>query len=376
VSNERSILEILMIIISIVAIVLFIFNAENFLLTNSTLSEEDFQDNNLETITFPNLLIGTQSGDIHIRGQNSELKHIGSVKNDVQDIINDKNYVYVATTKDNSRAEERSQSSGKLLKFNKSKSDKSILNNVFSGPDKKVEIGGQVLDIEKTADKLLLATHDHQSTEKQNGKTVFDGQVIIMNKKNLDIKDKINLGSASDIILQNETVLTYGVGSKAILLRKNTLSKEDEIELEGNISDADIRDDKIYFTTLRNRKMAGVPNPPNVSHGYISIHNRDGNELAKIDLGSSSYPREVKAYNKKSLIINDYARKKIKFVDFEEEKVTEEIKLDDRPENLIISENRAYIIGAENNNLYVIDLIEKKIENKISVAGVNSISHY
>lgn len=364
-------LSLILLSVSLVIVV----NGPGILPIDSKISGDDLNSGNFSSTVLPNILIGTSNGDVYLKGHSSDLTHLGSVKDDIQDIEKTGKQVYVATVQDETRAEERGRSNGKVLMFDQSENEEAFLDNIFSGSDGEAKIGGQVLDMEKIGDKLLVATHSHESTSEGDGWAISDGKIIVLNK-DLDVNREIELGSASDISVYNETVLGYGVGSKAILLSRDDLSVRNEIEAEGTISDADRHGENIYFSSRREKKMTGVPNPPNISHGYVSKHSETGEELASIDLGTASYPREVKAYGKDSLVVNDYARKEIRFVDFSRDETVGKIELEDRPEHLLISGDRAYATGVEKDLLYVIDLDKRELDGKIHVDGISSISTY
>lgn len=339
-------------------------------------SRDDLRGENISVVSLPEILVGGSEGDIYLVDQNSKPEFVGNVDDDIQDIGKSGNQIFVATIRDNAEDEELGTSNGRLLKFNQNQESFVPVDRIFSSPDKTVEIGGQLLDLEIVGDKILTASHSHDSTSETDEGSFYEGKLTIIDKETLQIDNEIGLPGASDVKVYSDSVLAYGVGPKAIVLDKNSLTVRNELQVDGTIAGVEKQDEHYFFTSSREYVETGVPNPPTVEHGYISKHSQDGEEIATIDTGITSRPREITAYGDELMVVNDFAKKSIKFVDFYQNKVIDTIKLGDKPEDLTVSDNQAYAIGSEDDVLYVIDLESRTLENKININGISSISSY
>jgi hypothetical protein len=378
-SNLRARVKQLFLILGLLLLIAaagLITNELGVLQLDSSSNESDLKGESISAVSLPKLLVGGSDGDIYIVDQDSEAKFLGSVEDDIQDIEKAENQVFVATVRDNTESEELGESNGKVLKFDQGSRNLLFMNRLFSSPDQEADIGGQLLDIAVVGDKIVAASHDHGSTSVVDGETLYDGKISIMSREDLSVEREIELAGASDIKVYEETVLAYGVGPKAIVMDKESLTVMQELEIEGTISGVEKQGENFYFTSVREQVETGVPNPPTVRHGYVSKHSENGEEITNIDLGITSRPREVLAYGENLAILNDFSEREIKFIDFSEEEVTDLITLDDRPEHLEIVGEKAYAVGSDDEMLYVMDLESRTIEDEIKIEGINSISSY
>lgn len=336
----------------------------------------DLKNQNINLENLPNILIGTSSGEIYSTKQDSEIAFFGSVKDDIQHIEKSKGDIIVATIQNNVQKEESGNSNGMITRIKREKEGEGFLSQFTDKEKFKKEIGGQLLDVDMTKDKILVASHNHDSRKQKKGEKFYKGKISVLNRENLEIRKEIQLPGASDIKVYNDNILVYGVGPTAKILDKNNLTVRNKIEIRGVIAGADIQNEKIFLSSRRDLNKVDIPENSDITHGYISKHVKSGKEISKIDLGITSLPREMTAYKNNSLIVTDFGEKKIKFINFNKNKIMKSIQLNDRPENLIISEDKAYTIGSEKDLLYVIDLNSKKLKEKIKVPGINSISTY
>lgn len=378
-SNLRARVKQLFLILGLLLLIAaagLITNELGVLQLDSSSNESDLKGESISAVSLPKLLVGGSNGDIYIVDRDSETRFLGSVEDDIQDIEKAENQVFVATVRDNTESEELGESNGQVLKFDQGSSNLLFMNRLFSSPDLEADIGGQLLDIAVVGDKIVAASHDHDSTSVVDGETLYDGKITIMSREDLSVEREVSLAGASDIKVYEETVLAYGVGPKAIVMAKESLTVSQELEIEGTVSGVEKKGESFYFTSVREQVETGVPNPPTVRHGYVSKHSEDGEEITNIDLGITSRPREILTYGENLTILNDFSEREIKFIDFSEEEVTDLITLDDRPEHLEIVGEKAYAVGSDDEMLYVMDLESRTIEDEIKIEGINSISSY
>ena len=366
---------IILFLISFTLILTFLGDRTGVISLNRVDSEDNLETADISLLSLPRVIIGGTDGDIYLLDQNSEVEYIGTVQDDIQDIERSENNIFVATVKDNEKDEEFGRSDGRLMKFSTNTENSISLGNLFSSPDQTAKIGGQLLDLEISENKIIAASHSHNSTSEVEGETFYEGKLSIIDREVFDTEKEIDLEGASDIKVYENSILAYGVGPKAVTLDNNH-DVINEIEVEGTISGVEKQGEFYYFTSVREHVVTKVPTRPTVRHGYITKYDREGKEIATIDTGITSRPREIAAYEDEMMIVNDFAEEEIKFVDFSQNEVVDTISLEDRPEHLTVSGNKAYAIGSDEDLLYIIDLETRTLEDNIQVNGINSISSY
>lgn len=366
---------IILFLISFTLILTFLGDRTGVISLNRVDSEDNLETADISLLSLPRVIIGGTDGDIYLLDQNSEVEYIGTVQDDIQDIERSENNIFVATVKDNEKDEEFGRSDGRLMKFSTNTENSISLGNLFSSPDQTAKIGGQLLDLEISENKIIAASHSHNSTSEVEGETFYEGKLSIIDREVFDTEKEIDLEGASDIKVYENSILAYGVGPKAVTLDNNH-DVINEIEVEGTISGVEKQGEFYYFTSVREHVVTKVPTRPTVRHGYITKYDREGKEIATIDTGITSRPREIAAYEDEMMIVNDFAEEEIKFVDFSRNEVVDTISLEDRPEHLTVSGNKAYAIGSDEDLLYIIDLETRTLEDNIQVNGINSISSY
>jgi hypothetical protein len=366
---------IILFLISFTLILTFLGDRTGVISLNRVDSEDNLETADISLLSLPRVIIGGTDGDIYLLDQNSEVEYIGTVQDDIQDIERSENNIFVATVKDNEKDEEFGRSDGRLMKFSTNTENSISLGNLFSSPDQTAKIGGQLLDLEISENKIIAASHSHNSTSEVEGETFYEGKLSIIDREVFDTEKEIDLEGASDIKVYENSILAYGVGPKAVTLDNNH-DVINEIEVEGTISGVEKQGEFYYFTLVREHVVTKVPTRPTVRHGYITKYDREGKEIATIDTGITSRPREIAAYEDEMMIVNDFAEEEIKFVDFSRNEVVDTISLEDRPEHLTVSGNKAYAIGSDEDLLYIIDLETRTLEDNIQVNGINSISSY
>lgn len=366
---------IILFLISFTLILTFLGDRTGVISLNRVDSEDNLETADISLLSLPRVIIGGTDGDIYLLDQNSEVEYIGTVQDDIQDIERSENNIFVATVKDNEKDEEFGRSDGRLMKFSTNTENSISLGNLFSSPDQTAKIGGQLLDLEISENKIIAASHSHNSTSEVEGETFYEGKLSIIDREVFDTEKEIDLEGASDIKVYENSILAYGVGPKAVTLDNNH-DVINEIEVEGTISGVEKQGEFYYFTLVREHVVTKVPTRPTVRHGYITKYDREGKEIATIDTGITSRPREIAAYEDEMMIVNDFAEEEIKFVDFSRNEVVDTISLEDRPEHLTVSGNKAYAVGSDEDLLYIIDLETRTLEDNIQVNGINSISSY
>lgn len=366
---------IILFLISFTLILTFLGDRTGVISLNRVDSEDNLETADISLLSLPRVIIGGTDGDIYLLDQNSEVEYIGTVQDDIQDIERSENNIFVATVKDNEKDEEFGRSDGRLMKFSTNTENSISLGNLFSSPDQTAKIGGQLLDLEISENKIIAASHSHNSTSEVEGETFYEGKLSIIDREVFDTEKEIDLEGASDIKVYENSILAYGVGPKAVTLDNNH-DVINEIEVEGTISGVEKQGEFYYFTSVREHVVTKVPTRPTVRHGYITKYDREGKEIATIDTGITSRPREIAAYEDEMMIVNDFAEEEIKFVDFSQNEVVDTISLEDRPEHLTVSGNKAYAVGSDEDLLYIIDLETRTLEDNIQVNGINSISSY
>lgn len=366
---------IILFLISFTLILTFLGDRTGVISLNRVDSEDNLETADISLLSLPRVIIGGTDGDIYLLDQNSEVEYIGTVQDDIQDIERSENNIFVATVKDNEKDEEFGRSDGRLMKFSTNTENSISLGNLFSSPDQTAKIGGQLLDLEISENKIIAASHSHNSTSEVEGETFYEGKLSIIDREVFDTEKEIDLEGASDIKVYENSILAYGVGPKAVTLDNNH-DVINEIEVEGTISGVEKQGEFYYFTSVREHVVTKVPTRPTVRHGYITKYDREGKEIATIDTGITSRPREIAAYEDEMMIVNDFAEEEIKFVDFSRNEVVDTISLEDRPEHLTVSGNKAYAVGSDEDLLYIIDLETRTLEDNIQVNGINSISSY
>jgi hypothetical protein len=366
---------IILFLISFTLILTFLGDRTGVISLNRVDSEDNLETADISLLSLPRVIIGGTDGDIYLLDQNSEVEYIGTVQDDIQDIERSENNIFVATVKDNEKDEEFGRSDGRLMKFSTNTENSISLGNLFSSPDQTAKIGGQLLDLEISENKIIAASHSHNSTSEVEGETFYEGKLSIIDREVFDTEKEIDLEGASDIKVYENSILAYGVGPRAVTLDNNH-DVINEIEVEGTISGVEKQGEFYYFTSVREHVVTKVPTRPTVRHGYITKYDREGKEIATIDTGITSRPREIAAYEDEMMIVNDFAEEEIKFVDFSRNEVVDTISLEDRPEHLTVSGNKAYAIGSDEDLLYIIDLETRTLEDNIQVNGINSISSY
>lgn len=366
---------IILFLISFTLILTFLGDRTGVISLNRVDSEDNLETADISLLSLPRVIIGGTDGDIYLLDQNSEVEYIGTVQDDIQDIERSENNIFVATVKDNEKDEEFGRSDGRLMKFSTNTENSISLGNLFSSPDQTAKIGGQLLDLEISENKIIAASHSHNSTSEIEGETFYEGKLSIIDREVFDTEKEIDLEGASDIKVYENSILAYGVGPRAVTL-DNSHDVINEIEVEGTISGVEKQGEFYYFTSVREHVVTKVPTRPTVRHGYITKYDREGKEIATIDTGITSRPREIAAYEDEMMIVNDFAEEEIKFVDFSRNEVVDTISLEDRPEHLTVSGNKAYAVGSDEDLLYIIDLETRTLEDNIQVNGINSISSY
>jgi hypothetical protein len=366
---------IILFLISFTLILTFLGDRTGVISLNRVDSEDNLETADISLLSLPRVIIGGTDGDIYLLDQNSEVEYIGTVQDDIQDIERSENNIFVATVKDNEKDEEFGRSDGRLMKFSTNTENSISLGNLFSSPDQTAKIGGQLLDLEISENKIIAASHSHNSTSEVEGETFYEGKLSIIDREVFDTEKEIDLEGASDIKVYENSILAYGVGPRAVTL-DNSHDVINEIEVEGTISGVEKQGEFYYFTLVREHVVTKVPTRPTVRHGYITKYDREGKEIATIDTGITSRPREIAAYEDEMMIVNDFAEEEIKFVDFSRNEVVDTISLEDRPEHLTVSGNKAYAVGSDEDLLYIIDLETRTLEDNIQVNGINSISSY
>lgn len=366
---------IILFLISSTLILTFLGDRTGVISLNRVDSEDNLETADISLLSLPRVIIGGTDGDIYLLDQNSEVEYIGTVQDDIQDIERSENNIFVATVKDNEKDEEFGRSDGRLMKFSTNTENSISLGNLFSSPDQTDKIGGQLLDLEISENKIIAASHSHDSTSEVEGETFYEGKLSIIDREVFDTEKEIDLEGASDIKVYENSILAYGVGPRAVTL-DNSHDVINEIEVEGTISGVEKQGEFYYFTSVREHVVTKVPTRPTVRHGYITKYDREGKEIATIDTGITSRPREIAAYEDEMMIVNDFAEEEIKFVDFSRNEIVDTISLEDRPEHLTVSGNKAYAVGSDEDLLYIIDLETRTLEDNIQVNGINSISSY
>lgn len=377
--NLKSILRPILILLVLITIVLalgFLGDRAGVITVDRFNGEDNLKADDINLLSLPRVLIGGADGDIYLLDQYSEVKFIGTVKDDIQDIERSENEVFVATVRDNNQDEEFGRSNGRLMKFGAERGNSLPLGNFFASPDQTAQIGGQLLDLEVFGDQIIAASHSHESPSNTQGETVYEGKISIINREGLETEREIELGGASDIKVYGDSVLAYGVGPRAIIFNKDSLRVENELEVEGTIAGAEKQGENYYVTSVREHIVTRVPTRPTVRHGHITKYSEEGEELVSIDTGITSRPREIIGYEEDTMIVNDFAEEEIKFVDFDQSEVVDRISLEDRPEHLTVSRGKAYAVGSDEDILYIIDLETRTLEESIQVNGINSISDY
>lgn len=367
---------ILLVLFSLVVALGFLGDRAGLITLDRFNGEDNLETGDVNLLSLPRVLIGGTDGDIYLLDQNSEVRFIGAVKDDIQDIERSENEVFVATVRDNNQDEEFGRSNGRLMKFSADRGNFLPLGNLFTSPDQTAEIGGQLLDLEVSGNQIIAASHSHESTSNTEGEIVYEGKISIIDRKGLETEREVELGGASDIKVYEDSVLAYGVGPRAIILNKDSLRVENELEVEGRIAGAEKQGENYYVTSVREHVITRVPTRPTVRHGHITKYSEEGEELVSIDTGITSRPREIIGYEEDTMIVNDFAEEEIKFVDFSQSEVVDTISLEDRPEHLTVSGGKAYAVGSDEDILYIIDLETRTLEESIKVNGINSISDY
>lgn len=374
-SKLRPIL-ILLVLMSLIVTAGFLGDKTGLITVDRFDSEDNLEAGEVNVLSLPRVLIGGTDGDIYLLDQASNVKFIGNVNDDIQDIERSENDVFVATVRDNNQDEEFERSNGKLMKFSTERENALPLGNLFVSPVQTAEIGGQLLDLEVSGGQIIAASHSHESPSNTEGETVYKGKISIIDREKLEMEREIELGGASDIKVYEDSVLAYGVGPRAVTLDKDSLTIENELEVEGTIAGAEKQGDNYFVTSVREHVVTEVPTRPTVRHGHITKYNEEGEEIVSIDTGITSRPREIIRYEEDVMIVNDFAEEEIKFVDFNQEDVIDTISLEDRPGHLTVSRGKAYAVGSDEDLLYIIDLETRTLEDSIKINGINSISDY
>lgn len=338
-------------------------------------SQNDLDGRSIDAAALPDILVGGSDGDIYLVRQDSKARFLGSVEDDIQDIERSRNQIFVATIKGDTQSEDAGNSDGKIMKFNTNGKNLLFLNRIFSSPDQTLELGGQLLDLEVVRDKMITASHAHDSRSRARG--IYKGKISILDRESLDIRKEIELEAASDVKTYEDIVLTYGVDSEALILEKKNLSITSRFNINGTLADIDTHGNSYYITSTKKYEDDGEgPNPPTTTHGYISKYSKSGEELVSVDQGITARPREIIVLEEDLAIVNEYSNQKIKFVNFTKERVTDAISLKGRPERLVKSGKKVYTVVPKSDLLYIIDLEDKSLETTIKINGISTISDY
>lgn len=365
----------IIVLVTQVILVIFVLNLPSTLLKDGQRMSDESNSAKLDRLYLDNLLIGTESGEIYFKNNKKELNYIATVKDDIQDIETDQSSFYVASIQDSTEKEESGNSNGKISIYD-SKRNKTFIRNFFTDPDRSIRLNDQLLDLEISGSKILTAGHDHRNNPEEADSYIYNGTIDILDKETLYRSNRFKVKAASDIKVYDKLILAYGVGPEAIILNRSTLKIHEKLNISKTIGGADIRGNNIYITSVKDEKLTEVAGKPSISRGQILKYNLNGERLENIDLEVESRPREITAYGEDKVIVNDYADKKIKFADLSKSKVSKAIDLNDRPEEMIVSENQAYAIGKEKNLLYQVDIKKQELSKSINIRGISAISDY
>ena len=310
--------------------------------------------NSSEFYGWPDILLGTENGEIYSISQNSRPRKLGEVEHDIMSIEASGNSIYVTSTRDQVQSEESENYGSRLKAF----TDQDTETRSFDGP---------IHDLSVYNEKIYITSKSAEGDAQR-------GKIHILDSTSLETIKEINLDEAYGIEISGNKLVGFGEDGAALTMDLDSDNVENRFKAGDWIGNVDIRDDRIYFASRREVNETITEDLINtVSHGYISEHEINGDENFNIDLGITSSPHEINKFSDDEMIVSS-ATGDIKFINLSEREVMKEIETNDDLTKMIISGNKAYIVGKDKEKVYIVDLSRRVIEREVDIPGVNSIS--
>lgn len=310
--------------------------------------------NSSEFYGWPDILLGTENGEIYSIRQNSRPRKIGEVEQDIMSIEASGNRIYITSTRDQVQSEETENYGSMLKAF----TEEGTNTRSFDGP---------IHDLSVYNEKIYI-------TSKSSKKEVQRGKIHIIDSTSLKTVEEVSLDEAYGIEISGNKLVGFGENGAALTMDLSTDTVEHRFNAGDWIGNVDIKDGQLYFASRREVNETITEDLINtVSHGYISEHEMNGNEKFNIDLEITSSPHEIDKFSDGKLIVSS-ATGDIKFINLNEREVTNKIETDDDLTKMIVSGNKAYIVGKAKEKVYIVNLSTHLIEREVNIPGVNSIS--